>query len=735
MLEENKMRFKSTRVFSRENGIIFAFLLLILSIFILSTSNAAARAPESTRLTAPLVPIQSTSPLVINEIDYDQPSTDAAEYIELKNVSGAALDLDPYQVELVNASGPVVYLVVDLPAFTLPNGDYYVICANTATVPNCDLDISPDTNLIQNGAPDAVAITLGGSVIETVSYEGDTAAPYTEGSGVGLIDSGVDINGGISRFPDGTDSDQNNIDLSFRCNTPGAANTADNAFCDGTPTPTNTPDGSTPTPTATPSITPTPTATPAGPTPTPIQAGSPLVINEVDYDQSGTDMAEFVELKNVSGSAVDLSEYTVELVNGFDGLPYLTYAMPAFSLPAGDYYVICADATMVANCDLDVTPDTNLIQNGAPDAVAIRWLNNNQVFDTVSYEGDTAAPYTEGSGIGLEDNSALPLLGISRFPDGADTHQNNVDLSPRCTTPGGANTAENTNCDGSATPTPTPTNTPEPTPTSTPAPATARIYLSSDTAGTIGPLTFGTEDVILFDQGGGFWAMLFDGSDVGLANTARIDALIFLASGRLIMSFADTTTIPNIGPIASADLVLFVPTSLGNNTAGNFAFIFDGSDVGLDTAGENVDALALAPSGALLISTTDSFAVTGGVTGEDEDLIAFIPTNFGQNTTGSWQLYFDGSDVGFDQSPNQDISAAWVNLSNIDIYLSPLGPVGPISGDDIIVCTPGSLGNNTSCLNLTFFWNGAGSGLVGNINALDLRFTNSPVLEPLGLEP
>ena len=278
--------------------------------------------------------------------------------------------------------------------------------------------------------------------------------------------------------------------------------------------------------------------------------------------------------------------------------------------------------------------------------------------------------------------------------------------------------------------------TPTPTPTATPAPSTARIYLSADSAGTVGQLTYGTEDVILYDQAGGFWAMLFDGSDVGLANTVDIDALLFLPSGRLIMSFAATTNVPNIGPVANADLVMFIPTSLGSNTAGNFFFIFDGSDVGLDTAGENVDALSVAPSGVLLMSTSDAFTVTGGLTGEDEDLIAFIPTQFGQNTSGSWQLYFDGSDVGYDQSPNQDISAAWVNPANTYIYLSPLGQTGPVvGGDDIIYCVPGSLGTNTSCQNIVFFWNGAGSGLVGNIDALHLQFTNSPVIEPLGLEP
>ena len=39
----------------------------------------------------------STS-LVINEVDYDQPGTDASEFLELKNDSSVAIDLDPYAV-------------------------------------------------------------------------------------------------------------------------------------------------------------------------------------------------------------------------------------------------------------------------------------------------------------------------------------------------------------------------------------------------------------------------------------------------------------------------------------------------------------------------------------------------------------------------------------------------------------------------------------------------------------
>jgi len=172
-----------------------------------------------------------------------------------------------------------------------------------------------------------------------------------------------------------------------------------------------------------------------------------IVINEIDYDQSGTDASEFLELKNVSAAPVDLDGWAVELVNGSGGgaVVYLTITLPAVSLAAGDYFVICANSANTPNCDLDVTPDTNLIQNGAPDAVGLR-APTGALVDAVSYEGDTGAPYTETSGVGLLDDPAFDFLGISRYPDGVDTDVNNVDFSPRCITPGSANGALDANC-------------------------------------------------------------------------------------------------------------------------------------------------------------------------------------------------------------------------------------------------------------------------------------------------
>ena len=117
-------------------------------------------------LTALLVVPPAHAQLIINEIDYDQPGTDAMEFVELKSVSAANINLDSYTLELVNRTGGgvVVYATVDLPNVNLASGSYYVICANATTVTNCDVDSSPDIDFIQTGAPDAVGLRLFGTL-------------------------------------------------------------------------------------------------------------------------------------------------------------------------------------------------------------------------------------------------------------------------------------------------------------------------------------------------------------------------------------------------------------------------------------------------------------------------------------------------------------------------------------------------------------------------------------------
>ncbi len=187
-----------------------------------------------------------------------------------------------------------------------------------------------------------------------------------------------------------------------------------------------------------------------------IQAGSPkVVINEVDYDQPGTDSAEFVELYNAGTVPVSLSGFTLYFVNGSNNSVYRTVDLgPAGSLDAGQYLVVGASSVVStvpsAALVIDAGAVTDSIQNGAPDGIAVVDTNTNTLVDALSYEGAmTAVPLTglgtvslvEGTVLATNtaDNNSTPAS-LCRMPNGSDTDDANTDWSV-CTqvTPGAAN--------------------------------------------------------------------------------------------------------------------------------------------------------------------------------------------------------------------------------------------------------------------------------------------------------
>jgi hypothetical protein len=174
----------------------------------------------------------------------------------------------------------------------------------------------------------------------------------------------------------------------------------------------------------------------------PVSTFGAVILNEVDYDQIGTDASEFVEIHNTGPGPVDLGVYTLEFINGSGSASYYTLLLPSVMLPAGGYYVICGGA--VPNCNQDITPDTNWIQNGAPDAIILR-IGSTAV-DKLSYEGNVVG-YGEGTGTTAADDNVTAFLGLSRVPNGADTDDNQADWRLVCVTPGYANTADDTGCD------------------------------------------------------------------------------------------------------------------------------------------------------------------------------------------------------------------------------------------------------------------------------------------------
>ncbi len=245
-----------------------------------------------------------------------------------------------------------------------------------------------------------------------------------------------------------------------------------------------------------------------------------------------------------------------------------------------------------------------------------------------------------------------------------------------------------------------------------------RIYVSSSSGVSINGATVADEDILVLDTATGQWDLFFDGSELGLA-AQDIDALEVLTNGSLLLSLdKDTTAVPGISSVNDSDILLFEPDVSGDYSSGTFSIYVHGEDVGLSTNGEDVDALAVAPNGDLLISTIGTAKVPaaggGTLTAADEDLLRLTLTQPGENTVGSWAPYFDGSDVKL-TTGSEDISGAWVDSASGNLFLSTLNKfnVTGLSGtrSDIFVCQSFSAGNNTSCtFGPDLFWEGANYG-------------------------
>jgi hypothetical protein len=174
-----------------------------------------------------------------------------------------------------------------------------------------------------------------------------------------------------------------------------------------------------------------------------------LVINEVDYDQPSTDVSEFIEIKNVGTVDFPLSSLAVVLVNGANGNVAIYQTITSTSWPVlgpGEYFVICGNEANTPNCDHVGPAATNLIQNGVPDAIALLNVTTEELMDVLAYGGPIVG-YTEGTPATTLDVNVVDGRSISRWPDGADSNDNDADFQLACSTPGAPNLVDPIECD------------------------------------------------------------------------------------------------------------------------------------------------------------------------------------------------------------------------------------------------------------------------------------------------
>ncbi|MDX8339190.1 T9SS type A sorting domain-containing protein [Draconibacterium sp. IB214405] len=288
--------------------------------------------------------------IFINEIHYDNASTDSGEAIEIAGPAGT--DLTGWSIVLYNGS----------------NGASYTTTALSGTIPDegngyGTVSVSYPSNGIQNGAPDGIVLYDGTTVVQFLSYEGTFDA--TDGPALGLtsMDIGVvessstPVGNSLQLTGDGTEYD----DFTWQAevaSTFGLVNTGQTFS--GTPTP-------------------------------------PVVfINEIHYDNASTDEGEAIELAGEAGT--DLVDWSIVLYNGSNGTAYSTYTFPSTIIPdEGAGYGA-------------VSVDISGIQNGAPDGIALV-DNNGNVIQFLSYEGSFEA--TDGPALGLTSEDIGVVEGSS----------------------------------------------------------------------------------------------------------------------------------------------------------------------------------------------------------------------------------------------------------------------------------------------------------------------------------
>jgi uncharacterized protein len=305
----------------------------------------------------------------INEIHYDNANADVNEAVEIAGPAGT--DLAGWSLVLYNGNNGAPY---DTKALTdiIPDqgGSYGFSVINYAA------------NGLQNGAPDGVAlINAAGMVVQFLSYEGTFTA--VGGPANGLISTDIGVSEG-GTAPDNfslqlTGTGNNYASFSWATeaqSTFGTVNTGQSFGGGGGPGPEPDPD----------------------PEPEPQPTTTLVFINEIHYDNAGTDAGEGIEIAGLAGT--NLSGWQLVPYNGNNGAAYSALALSG-TIP-----------NQQNGFGTVFFPLANL-QNGAPDGIALVDTGG-QVVQFLSYEGTFAATNGPAMGltstdVGVEEGSDTPL--------------------------------------------------------------------------------------------------------------------------------------------------------------------------------------------------------------------------------------------------------------------------------------------------------------------------------------
>ncbi|MCV9385560.1 DUF5689 domain-containing protein [Reichenbachiella ulvae] len=298
----------------------------------------------------------------INEIHYDNASSDTGEGVEVAGPAGT--DLSSYSLVAYNGNGGSSYQTISLSG-TLPNQDNGFGTAFFAITG------------LQNGSPDGVALVQSGTVIQFLSYEGTFTAVGGPADGMTSTDIAVTESGstpvGFSLQLSGTGSTYSDFSWATEAAETYNAINAAQSF-GGVPDTIGNP----------------------GDTVVVVTDGT-IFINEIHYDNSGADTGEGVEVAGTAG--LDLFAFRLVLYNGNGGSSYSTVTL------TGSF------SDQQAGFGTAFFPISGL-QNGSPDGIALVDADDN-VIEFLSYEGSFVALGGPADGMNSTDIGVVESSGTA----------------------------------------------------------------------------------------------------------------------------------------------------------------------------------------------------------------------------------------------------------------------------------------------------------------------------------
>ena len=140
-----------------------------------------------------------------------------------------------------------------------------------------------------------------------------------------------------------------------------------------------------------------------------------------------------------------------------------------------------------------------------------------------------------------------------------------------------------------------------------------------------------------------------------------------------------------------------------DGVTGTWSLFFDGSDVGIN---KPINDFAIVDNGAAILMVLNGKinlnGPGGAFTSLMSDVVRFNPTSLGTTTSGSWEIYFDGSDVDLSAS-SEKIDSLALNSDGtllISTYgkatVKNSGQTVTAMDEDLLAFAPTSTGTNTS---------------------------------------